>query len=82
MAAQLESRVAAVAEDSACAAFAAAEIDDLRFCCLELYGRESCTCVAAVAKWLALAQSTGTPVITLASFNFDRIRTLLRDGRY
>jgi hypothetical protein len=78
----LEGRVATVAEDATLAALAAAEVNSLRFCCLELDRRETSACVAAITEGLTLAQSTGTVVVALTGFNWNRVWTLLRDCWY
>jgi hypothetical protein len=80
--ASLEGSVASVAEDAALAALAAAKVNSLRFCGLELYRRETCAGVAAITERLVLAQPTGTPVVPLSGSNFNRIWTFLRDCRY
>jgi hypothetical protein len=80
--ASLEGSVATVAEDAALAALAAAKVNSLRFCGLELYRRETCAGVAATTERLVLAQSTGTPVVALSGSNLNRIWTFLRDCRY
>jgi hypothetical protein len=59
---------------------ATAKVDCFGFSGVVLYGRESGALVAAVAEGLAGAQAAGTPVIALAGFNFDGIRTLLGNG--
>jgi hypothetical protein len=59
---------------------ATAEISGFGFSRLKLYGREFGALVAAVAEGLAGAQAAGAPVIALAGFNFDGIRTLLGNG--
>jgi hypothetical protein len=56
---------------------AAAEIDGLRFGGLEFYGREFAALVAAVAEGLARATAAGAPVVALAGFDGNGIRTLL-----
>jgi hypothetical protein len=80
--ASLERSVAAVAENATLAALAAAKVNSLGFCRLKLDRRETCAGVAAITEGLVLAQSTGTPVVALAGFNWNRIWTLLRDCRY
>jgi len=78
----LEGFVLAVAEDWAGAVLASAEVGDLGFCGFELDGGEVAALVASVAKGLAGALAAGTPVIALAGFNLNWIRTLLGDGGF
>jgi hypothetical protein len=80
--ASLKGSVATVAKDAALAALAAAKVNSLGLCGLKLDRRETCAGVAAITEGLTLAQSTGTPVVALAGFNWNRIWTLLRDCRY
>jgi hypothetical protein len=78
----LERSVASIAENATLAALAATEVNSLGLCGPKLDRREACASVAAITEGLTLAQSTGTPVVALAGFNFHRIWTLLRDCRY
>ncbi len=69
--------MAAVAENGVGGVLAAAEVDGLGFSGLELYRRETAALVAAVAEGLACAAAAGSPVVALAGFDLDGIRTLL-----
>jgi hypothetical protein len=72
--------VAAVAENRIGAVLATAEVSGFGFSGLEFYGREPGAFVAAVAEGLAGAQAAGAPVVALAGFDLNGIRTLLGYG--
>jgi hypothetical protein len=74
--------VATIAKNATLAALAAAKVNSLGFCGLKLDRGETCAGVAAITEGLTLALSTGTPIVVLACFNWNRIWTLLRDCRY
>jgi hypothetical protein len=78
----LERVVGAVAENWIGAVLATAEINGFGFGCIEFYGREIASLVAAVAEGLAGAPAAGAPVVALAGFDFDGIGTLLGNRRF
>jgi hypothetical protein len=74
--------VATVAENGIGGMLTTAEVDGFRFGGLEFYGRELAALVAAVAEGLPGAPAAGAPVIALAGFDSDGIRTLLGNRRF
>ena len=76
----LESRVRTVAKWLVCRHFAATEVLGLRLLGCKRHRRELTALVRTVTERLFLTFATGTPVVTLASFDLDRVRGLLCDG--
>ena len=70
-----------VAQGTLLGVLAGAEVDRAVRLGLIRHGRESGTLVGAVAEGLVLAVSAGAPVVSLAGFDEDGDRGLLRDVR-
>jgi hypothetical protein len=80
--AELKLEVASVAENRIGGVLAAAKVDGFGFRGLEFYWSDAASLVAAIAEGLACAAAAGTPEIAFSGFDFDRVWTLLGNGRF